>query len=104
MILRDPRLPAERTTLACTRTSFAFLVNGALLAIKVLSGPVTLVELVPAAVAALLALCTSVIGVRRQRILQRRPLPSSITPRRQVYWLGTATLLLVLTIFTAQLI
>ena len=37
MAARDPRangLPAERTTLAWTRTSFAFLANGALLTLK----------------------------------------------------------------------
>jgi uncharacterized membrane protein YidH (DUF202 family) len=88
-------LQAERTTLAWTRTSFAFLANGALLTLKDLRSYTGLAGLIPAGLAAAAALCTYLIAVQRQRTLGHRPLPTRITPRRQVYLVGMAVLLLV---------
>ncbi|OBF71368.1 hypothetical protein A5750_02300 [Mycobacterium sp. 852002-51613_SCH5001154] len=95
---------AERTTLAWTRTSFAFLANGALLMIKNLHGSVGPTAVIPAALAGAVALATFVIAVRRQRTLQRQPLPMRLTPRRQVYIIGTAVLALIVVTTLAQLI
>jgi uncharacterized membrane protein YidH (DUF202 family) len=96
--------PADRTALAWTRTSFAFLGNGALLMIRNLHGPVGPWQLIPAFLAAAVALGTYVIALRRQRTLQRHPLPARITPRRQVYVIGTAALVLVVATTLGQLI
>ncbi|WP_156687378.1 DUF202 domain-containing protein [Mycobacterium sp. Marseille-P9652] len=92
--------PAERTTLAWTRTSFAFLANGALLAIKDLHGPKSYL---PAALAVTVALATYVIALRRQRTLQQDPLPARVTPRRQVYFIGAAVLVLIVATMAGQL-
>jgi uncharacterized membrane protein YidH (DUF202 family) len=96
-------LPAERTVLAWTRTSFAFLANGALLTIKDIHGAKGLAALILAGLAGVAALCTYVIAVQRQRTLQRRPIPTRITPRRQVYVVGIAALLLIVMTMVAQL-
>ncbi|BAX93334.1 DUF202 domain-containing protein [Mycobacterium shigaense] len=102
----DPRaatLPAERTVLAWTRTSFAFLVNGVLLTLKDLRGVTTMAALLLAGVAGAAAVTTYAIAIRRQRILQQRPMPPDITPRRQVYLIGITTLLLIAMTMIAQL-
>ncbi|KAA1252133.1 DUF202 domain-containing protein [Mycobacterium simiae] len=102
----DPRargLQAERTALAWTRTSFAFLVNGALLAIKnvhTFEGPV---GLIPVFLAVAVALGTYMIALRRQRILQQQLIPKQITPRRAVYAVGLAALLLIVVTSVDQL-
>ncbi len=95
---------AERTTLAWTRTSFAFLANGALLMIRNLHGSVRPTGLIPAALAGAVALGTFLIALQRQRTLQQRPLPERITPRRQVHVIGTAVLALIVVTTLAQLI
>ncbi len=95
---------AERTTLAWTRTSFAFLANGALLMIRNLHGSAGPAALIPATLAGAVALATFVIAVRRQRTLQRQPLPERRTPRRQVHTIGTAVLALIAVTTLAQLI
>lgn len=102
----DPRTnePADRTTLAWTRTSFAFLANGALLMIRNLHGPVGPAAFIPAFLAAAVALGTYMIALQRQRTLQRHPLPARITARRQVYVIGTAVLALIVVTTIAQLI
>ncbi|MFV0495517.1 DUF202 domain-containing protein [Mycobacterium sp.] len=93
-----PGLQAERTTLAWTRTSFAFLVNGAVLAIKdVHGGTLRLTTVVPASLACGVALCTYLIALRRQRTLGMQPLPARITPRREVHIVGIGALVLVAT-------
>jgi uncharacterized membrane protein YidH (DUF202 family) len=97
-------LPAERTVLAWTRTSFAFLANGALLTVKDLHGARGLAALILAGLAGLAALCTYLIGLQRQRTLQRRPIPTHITPRRQVHIVAMATLLLIVMTMVAQLV
>lgn len=97
-------LQAERTTLAWTRTSFAFLVNGALLTIKDLHGAKGVAALTAAGVALVAALTSYVIALQRQRTLQQRPLPARITARRQVYIVGTAALLLIVMTAAAQLV
>lgn len=99
----DRGLAAERTTLAWTRTSFAFLGNGALLAIRNLRGGEDVVDLIPAALAAAAAACSFVIAMRRQYMLQRRPV-RQVTPRREVYLIGIALLLLIFTTAVAQLL
>jgi hypothetical protein len=43
-----------------------------------------------------IALSTYLIGIRRQRMLGWRPLPQSITPRRDVRLLGISVLVLTL--------
>ncbi|MEE6179937.1 DUF202 domain-containing protein [Mycobacterium sp. 050134] len=95
--------PAVRTTLAWTRTSFAFLANGALLTVKYLHGPVSLKSFIPAVLAAAIALTTYVIAIRRQRTLQRDPPPPGLTPRRQVYFIGAAVLVLTVVTMVGQL-
>jgi uncharacterized membrane protein YidH (DUF202 family) len=94
---------AERTALAWSRTSFAFLVNGALLAIKDLHGSAKPEERILALLAAIVALGTYVIALRRQRTLGQRPMPARITPRRQVYVIGISALLLIVVTAVAQL-
>jgi uncharacterized membrane protein YidH (DUF202 family) len=93
---RDPGLQAERTTLSWTRTSLAFLANGALLLIPDIHNGGGIFGWVAAGLAAMLALSTYLIGVRRQRTLARRPLPARISPRREVYALGTSVVVLIL--------
>ena len=95
---------AERTTLAWTRTSFAFLANGALLMIRNLHGPAGPTGWIPAALAGVVALGTFVIAVRRQHTLQQRPLPRRLAPRRQVHIIGVAVLALIGVTTLAQLI
>ena len=97
-------LTAERTALAWTRTSFAFLANGALLMIRNLHGPIGPTAFIPAFLAAAVALSTYVIALRRQRTLRQQPLPPQITPRRQVHFIGTAVLVLIVVTTVAQLI
>ncbi len=97
-------LTAERTALAWTRTSFAFLANGALLMIKHLHGHHGPTAFIPASLAAAVALGTYVIALRRQRTLQRQPLPARITPRRQVHAIGAAVLVLIVVTTVAELI
>jgi len=99
---RDNGLQAERTTLAWTRTSFAFLSNGALLTLKDLHGYNGLAGLIPAGLAAAVALCTYLLALQRQRTLGRRPLPTRITACRPVYLVGVAVLLLIVVTAVAQ--
>ena len=86
----------ERTTLAWTRTSLAVLANGAILLLQRTHSDARPLHFVAAGVAALLALAVYLIGVRRQRILARRPLPDRISPRREVYLTGGAIIALIL--------
>ncbi len=95
---------ADRTSLSWTRTSFAFLANGALLMVRNLHGSVGPEAFIPAALAGAVALSTYVIAVRRQRTLRREPPPAMLAPRRQVYFIGTAVLVLILVTTVAQLI
>lgn len=97
-------LQAERTRLAWTRTSFAFLVNGALLAIKNVQYSEGLVAQIPTMLAAAVALGTYVIALQRERTLANRPLPLRITPRRQVYIIGFGALVLIVVTAVAHLI
>ena len=97
-------LTAERTALAWTRTSFAFLANGVLLMIKNLHGHVGPTAFIPAVLAAAVALGTYAIALRRQRTLQQQPIPARITPRRQVHAIGAAVLVLIVVTTIAQLI
>jgi uncharacterized membrane protein YidH (DUF202 family) len=99
-----PGLQPERTTLAWTRTSFALLANGAMLTIKNLHRADGLPGLIPALLAATAASCTYVIALQRQRTLEQRPIPARITPRRQVYMVGIATMVLIIATAVAQLL
>lgn len=96
-------LQAERTALSWSRTSFAFLANGALLMIRNLHGSVGPAGVIPAALAGAVALLTYYISVRRQRILQQ-PIGAGITARGPVYIIGTASLLLILVTTIGQLL
>lgn len=100
----DPGLQSERTTLAWSRTSFAFLVNGALLMVRNLHGSARPAGLIPAALAGVVALGTFLIAVQRQRTLQQQPIHEYRTPRRTVHIIGTAVLVLVLVTAVAQLV
>jgi len=90
--------------LAWTRTSFALLANGALLTIKNLHAGEGLPRLIPALLAAVAAACTYTIALQRQRTLERRPIPARITPRRQVYGVGLAVLVLIAVTAVAALL
>lgn len=88
-------LQPERTALSWSRTSFGVLGNGALLLVRELhsySGPL---RYVPAGLAVAVALFTYLVGVRRQRLLRRHPLPHRITARREIYAVGGSIALLI---------
>jgi uncharacterized membrane protein YidH (DUF202 family) len=97
-------LQPERTSLAWTRTSFALLANGALLTIKNLHRAQGLSGLIPALLAATAASFTYAIALQRQRTLGQRPIPARITPRRQVYLVGVAVLVLIAVTAVAELL
>src|SRR5262249_18405583 len=97
-------LAAERTTMAWTRTSFAFLVNGGLLTLKDTHGVRDGYAALGIGLAGGTALCTYIIAVRRQRTLQQRPIPTDASPRREVYLVGFAALLLIVMTTVTQLI
>jgi uncharacterized membrane protein YidH (DUF202 family) len=101
---RPSSLPAERTILAWTRTSFAFLVNGALLTIKDWHGAKGPASLIPPTLAGAAALCSFLVALQRQRTLGQRPIPSRITPRRAVHIVGTAAVVLIVVTVFAQLL
>lgn len=90
--------------LAWTRTSFALLVNGALLTLKDVGGAPELSALAPVLLATFAASCTYVIALQRQRTLALRPLPPQITPRRQVYLVGISVLVLMTVTAFAELL
>jgi len=83
----------ERTSLAWTRTSLGVLANGVLL---LLGRTHSALQFVAAGIAAVLTVSTYLIGLRRQRILARRPLPGRISPGREVYLAGVAIMALIL--------
>lgn len=97
-------LPTERTALAWTRMSFALLGNGALLAIKDLHGSAGLTGLIPCVFAVMVAMGSYLIALQRQRTLRQHPLPARVSPRREVYTVGIAVLVLILVTAVAQLI
>ena len=101
---RPSSLPAERTILAWTRTSFAFLVNGVLLTIKDWHGAKGPVTLIPPILAGAAALCSFLITLQRQRTLGQRPLPTRITARTSVYTVGIAVLVLIVVTAVTQLV
>lgn len=88
-------LQAERTALSWTRTSFAVFANGALLLLKHLDGHKGWSGFFPASLAAMIALTTYLIGVKRRETLGRRPVPKHITPRREVHALGIMVVALI---------
>ena len=96
-------LPAERTILAWTRTSFAFLVNGVLLTIKDWHGAKDPAAVIPAALAGAAALTSFLIALQRQRTLGRRPIPARITARTPLY-VGIAVLVLIVVTAVTQLV
>jgi len=53
-------------------------------------------RLAAAGFAGLVALSTYLIAARRQRTLAKRPLPSHISPRREVYLVGSSIAVLIL--------
>lgn len=100
----DRGLQAERTALSWSRTSFAFLVNGALLMIRNLHGSPGPAGLIPAILAGIVALGTYVLAYRRQRTLQQHPARTRVTPRRAIYILGISSLVLIAVTTIGQLI
>jgi uncharacterized membrane protein YidH (DUF202 family) len=80
----------ERTSLAWTRTSLGFLANGVLLLLKYLRVDIPPISMIAVGFAAVVTLWIYLIGRQRQRLLSRRPLPTRISPRRQVYCVTAA--------------
>jgi uncharacterized membrane protein YidH (DUF202 family) len=88
-------LPAERTALAWSRTSLAFLANGALLMLRDPRHFERPLSAIAAGLAGIIAVAVYLVGVRRQRTLARRPLPGRITASVEVQLVGLAVLVLI---------
>ena len=88
-------LQAERTSLAWTRTSLAILANGAVLMLHDIAHHRAGFGLAAAGIAVAVAVLTFIIGVRRQRVLARDPLPDRLTPHTEVVVTTVAVLILI---------
>jgi uncharacterized membrane protein YidH (DUF202 family) len=90
-----PGTQAERTALAWTRTSLAFLVNGVLLILKQPHFNDGSLRPVAAGLAGIIAVVIYLVGLRRERTLSQRPLPNGVTARADVQLVGIAVLVLI---------
>ena len=88
-------LQPERTALSWSRTSLGVLGNGALLVLRDLDHYTGSLRLLPAGMAVAIAGATYIISLRRQRTLERRPLPVPLAPRRQIRLIGASVLILI---------
>lgn len=87
-------LQAERTDLSWSRTALSCAVNGALLVMRHhLAGPAIL-ETVAGGLAVLLLVLTAVMGARRRRVLETRPLPEALAAPIPIAVLAAGTLAL----------
>lgn len=89
-----PGLPAERTLLSWERSSFGFLVGGALVLLRQ-HGPLGPARTLLAITAALLALLVLVLGYRRSREIKNSPVIEgrvvTFVPHTEVLLIGGAT-------------
>jgi uncharacterized membrane protein YidH (DUF202 family) len=90
-----PGRQAERTALAWTRTSLAFLVNGVLLIVKQPHNNDGPLRPIAAGLAVVIAVVIYLVGLRRERTLSQRPLPNRVTARADVQMVGIAVLVLI---------
>ena len=92
---REAGLQAERTALAWSRTSLGVLGNGALLVLRDLGPDAGPPRVFAAGTAVVIAVVTYVVARRRQHLLNQRPLPAPLTPRRTVRLIGVSVLVLI---------
>jgi uncharacterized membrane protein YidH (DUF202 family) len=89
-----PGLPAERTLLSWERSSFGFLVGGALVLLRQ-HGPLGPGRILLALTAALLALLVLALGYRRSQQIRDSPVIGgrlvTVAPRAEVLLIGSAT-------------
>jgi uncharacterized membrane protein YidH (DUF202 family) len=81
-------LQAERTRLAWSRTALGVLANAALLAVREVGAARPSAAMIPAALAAVVALATILVGWQRSLALRRSPLPTRLAPTRAVPLIG----------------
>jgi len=91
----DAGLQAERTALAWSRISLAVLANGVLLIVRVWRDPGDWLQMIAIVLAFAIAVATYRLGLRRQRVLARRPLPTPITAGFEVQFVGWSVLVLI---------
>lgn len=91
---RKPGLPAERTLLSWERSSFGFLVGGALVLLRQ-HGPFGPARTLLAVTAALLALLVLWLGYRRSQQIKANPVVAGrvvvLPPQTEVLLIGAAT-------------
>ncbi|MBU8807450.1 DUF202 domain-containing protein [Mycolicibacterium goodii] len=106
--LRDkPGLPAERTLLSWERSSFGFLVGGALLLLRQ-HGPLGPGRVLLSFIAALLAMLVLTLGYRRSRAIRDSPVLAgrivTAPPRVEVLLIGGATVVFAAAVVGALLL
>ena len=94
--LPDDGLQPERTILSWHRTSLGVLGNSALLLLRDVDNYAGSLRLLPAGLAAVLAVVTYLVGRQREYQLARRPLPAHLTARWQVRLIGASVVVLIL--------
>lgn len=90
-----PGLQAERTALAWSRTSLGVLVNGVLLILRQPHHYDTPLRPIAAGLAGIIAVVIYLVGIRRERTLEQRPLPHRVSARTEVQLVGIAVLVLI---------